>query len=173
MRPNRSLFSYWSRKFKKHMETKRASRISIIPQLIIPHILVDNESRNSISQDSHRRTSEQPRWTHLSAGDGASAYDAPSTADLTLHDTRYHHPLSDPQSSQLPTSPQGRTSGLSFELHEPEALSQLGSQPSSRDSSRPVEVQEMLDDSIWVESIRRSATSRRHNAGSYRFGDLG
>lgn len=32
---------YWSRKFKKHMERKRASRMAGMPGLTIPDIFVD------------------------------------------------------------------------------------------------------------------------------------
>ncbi|KAG5980536.1 hypothetical protein E4U55_003925 [Claviceps digitariae] len=158
-------------KFKKHMEKKRASRLSTIPQLTIPHILVNNEFSDGISEESHGHTSEQPRWTHLSAGEGAGHNDAPSITDLSLHEITYQHPLSDPQSPQAPTSRQGSTSGFSFELYEPEA-DQSGSQPVDNDRSSPIEARDMLDDSIWMESIRRSATLRQHERGSYRFGDL-
>ncbi|KAG5953359.1 hypothetical protein E4U53_005835 [Claviceps sorghi] len=165
---------YWSRKFKKHMETKRASRLSTMPQLTIPHILVNDESDDGISAESRGRTSEQPQWTHLSAGGDAVQNDAPSSTDLSRHEMTYQHPLSDPQSPLASTSRQGSTSGFSFELYEPEAEQEFGSQPVGNDRSSPSasEARDMLDDSIWMESIRRSATLRRHDKGSHRLGDL-
>ncbi|GAB0137777.1 hypothetical protein EsDP_00006030 [Epichloe bromicola] len=165
---------YWSRKFKKHMENKQASRMPIIPQVTIPHILVDDESGDGISQRSQRRSGEQPRWTHLSAGEGTSQYNAPSSTELSLHDTTYQHPLSHPQSSQVAHSRQESTSGFSFELYEPEAQQKFVFEPNGQDCSvSPLEARDMLDDSIWMKSIRRSATLRRPERGSYRFGDLG
>ncbi|KAG6036663.1 hypothetical protein E4U41_005561 [Claviceps citrina] len=164
---------YWSRKFKKHMEKKRASRMSMVPQFTIPHILVDNEIGDGTIQGSHGRSSEQPRWTHISAEEGASPVEALSTTDLSLHEITFQHPLSNSQSPLAPTSPQGSTSGFSFELYEPEAHHQVGSEPGDPDPSTPMEARDMLDDSIWMESIRRSASLRRHDKTSYRFGDLG
>ncbi|KAG5930018.1 hypothetical protein E4U42_003321 [Claviceps africana] len=165
---------YWSRQFKKHMEKKRASRLSTTPQLTIPHILVNNEFGDGISAESHARTTEPPRWTHLSAEEDALQNDAPSSTDLSLHEITYQHPLSDPQSPQAPTSRQGSTSGFSFELYEPEAEHPLGPQPvgNDRSSSSASEARDMLDDSVWMESIRRSASLRRNKRGSQGFGDL-
>ncbi|KAG6016790.1 hypothetical protein E4U43_003101, partial [Claviceps pusilla] len=154
------------------MDKKRASRLLTIPQLTIPHILVNNEFGDGISEDSHGRTNEQPGWTPLSTGEGASDDNAPSITDLGVQEITHQHPLSDPQSPQAPASRQGSTSGFSFELYEPEDQHELDSQPVGNDRSSPIEARDMLDDSVWMESIRRSATIRRHEKGSYRFGDL-
>ncbi|KAK2609041.1 calcium channel protein [Conoideocrella luteorostrata] len=165
---------YWSRKFKKHMEKKRASRMSIIPQLTIPHILVDDEASDNVHRVNEDHTSEQPRWTHLSTGEGASRQDTSHSADLSLHETIYQHPLSYPQSSQTTAPRQGSTSGFSFELYEVDNQNQNVPQSGGHGSAvSPTEARDMLDDSVWMESIRRSATLRRPDRGSYRFGDLG
>ncbi|KAG5914788.1 hypothetical protein E4U61_005325 [Claviceps capensis] len=163
---------YWSRKFKKHMEKKRASQLSVVPQLTIPHILVDNEFGNGIDQISQGRIGGQPRWTQISAGEGASDQTAPSIPNLSLHEATYQHPLSDPQSPHATSSRQGSTSGFSFELYEPEPHRQSDPRPEGNGDSNPIEARDMLDDSIWTESIRRSATLRQRDQGSHRFGDL-
>lgn len=154
------------------MEKKRASQLSVVPQLTIPHILVDNEFGNGIDQFSQGRISGQPRWTQISAGEGASDQTAPSMPNLSLHEVTYQHPLSDPQSPHATSSRQGSTSGFSFELYEPEPHRQSDSRPEGNGNSSPLEARDMLDGSIWTESIRRSATLRQHDQGSYRFGDL-
>ncbi|OAA39161.1 cation channel family protein [Metarhizium rileyi] len=165
---------YWSRKFKKHMEKKRASRMSAVPQLIIPHILVDNELSGRLTQIQGGDMSPADRWTQLSVEEGTGQQVAFEPADLSLQETVYEHPLSHPRSSQTTASRQDSTSGFSFELYEPEPPSQDVSQASRRESvTAPMEARDMIDDSLWMESIRRSATLRKTDRGSYRFGELG
>lgn len=172
---NFEVCSYWSRQFKKHMEKKRASRMTAIPQLTIPHILVDDDL--DIQENNQRNDTDlttQPRWTQLSAGEGLGQQLISTQTDLSLHDTAYHHPLNHPRSSETAASRQGSTSGFSFELYEPESQSQDVSPGNRRGSAvSPTETRDMLDDSVWMESIRRSATLRRPDRGSYRFGDIG
>jgi hypothetical protein len=158
------------------MEKKHASRMSVIPQLAIPHILVDDDvggvSMNNQGDDTS--AADQPRWTQLSIGEGAGQQGIPSQTDLSLHDITYQHPLGHPRSSQTATSRQDSSSGFSFELYEPEPQNQDASHASRRGSAiSPTEARDILDDSVWMESIRRSATLRRPDRGSYRFGDLG
>lgn len=157
------------------MEKKHASRMSAIPQLTIPHILVDEPSGGFMKDQGKDAASEdQPRWTQLSVGEGTGHYTETGQTDLSLHDTTYQHPLTYPRSSQTSAPRQGSTSGFSFELYEPEAHNQEASHTNNRGSAvSPTEAQDMLDDSVWMESIRRSATLRRPDRGSYRFGDLG
>ncbi|EFZ03172.1 ion transporter [Metarhizium robertsii] len=167
---------YWSRRFKKHMEKKRASRMSVIPQLAIPHILVDDKLGGNLTKNQGRDAAfpEQPRWTQLSAGEGAGQQAPSESTHLSLHDAVYEHPLSHPRSSQTTTSRQDTSFGFSFELYEPEFHTPDVSQGSRRGSATsPMEARDMLDDSVWMESIRRSATLRKPDRGSYRFGDLG
>jgi hypothetical protein len=56
-------------------------------------------------------------------------------------------------------------SAFSFELHEPEGQGGAGGGPSNRSSRRgstvrPEQVTEMLNSSVWMDSIRRSVTQR-------------
>lgn len=157
------------------MDRKNASRMLDIPQLSIPHILVDDEPSCSAIEPRDYPGETAPRWTQLSAGEGAGQRSTTSQTDVTLHDTTYQHPLSYPRSSDpVSTSRQGSTSGFSFELYEPDAQNQSAGRSSGRDSGvNPTETRDMLDDSVWMESIRRSATLRRPDRGTYRYGDLG
>lgn len=165
---------YWSRQFKKHMRNKYASRLTTIPQLQIPHILVDDEFSDQVKQRDGNPLGEEPRWTQLSAREGDGKLATCSPTDLTLGDAEHQHPLSQPQLGQSASTRQGSVSAFSFELDEPGTDPQPAS-PSSRNGSivSATDARNMLDDSVWMESIRRSATLRRPERGSYRFGDLG
>ncbi|POR35383.1 Calcium-channel protein cch1 [Tolypocladium paradoxum] len=172
---------YWSRRFQKHMERKRASRMSGVPELTIPDILVDDDGGDDDDDGDERTRSFKPeegsvaRWAHLSVGEGAGRQSRMSTAtDVTQPDAAYQHPLSYPRSPASTTASHlGTTSGFSFELYEPDGQGQGSGQASRRGSAvSPSQARDMLDDSVWMESIRRSATLRRPERGSYRYGDV-
>lgn len=194
---------YHSRKFRRYMDLKKTARMTYVPQLDVPDILVDDEEERAKKKKKPKSLS--PTWGPLSPGTpGSAPLHSPSTflsptrssgghqksysntsTDLTLQtnfDGSGAHPLSMPRmsggeaglSSQL-----GRASGFdahqsthsafSFELQEP------GSGPNSRRSSNrnsnrnsrsnsavsPIQMSQILDDSIWMASIRRSATMKR------------
>lgn len=155
------------------MERKRAGRMTAIPQLDIPDILVDDdEAENQASAPGQRSPVSWAATTHLSV-DGSHTQHRSWTGstDLSVHDAAYQqHPLSYPRST--PSSPARQTarSGFSFELQEPDSQDRRSSDAGSVVS--PAQVRDMLDDSVWAESIRRSATLRRSEQGSDRYGDL-
>lgn len=190
---------YYSRQFKRHMETKRAGRMTAIPQLDVPEILVDNEEQRAEedAQQRWRQQQEQQQQQSPTAGRGRAKSSAAATAlgsdsgsllspstsrarsqhrswaaglgaDLSSYDTSYGHPLAGPLASRpSPSHHRSQASAFSFELAEPgdgpgldgdEALS-LGGRGSN--AVDPAVVRDMLDDSIWVESLRRSATTMR------------
>lgn len=207
---------YYSRQFKRHMELKRAGRMTAIPQLDIPEILVDNEEhkddedegrpqgkqRGQQEQKSPQKSPQQQQQPAASrsrakssaaasaVGSDSGSLLSPSSsrgkshhqswasglgADLSSLDTSYGHPLAGPRasSSRQPASPSGRqsqTSAFSFEMEgsgavageggdgDGDAGTSLGRRGSTVD---PSVVRDMLDDSVWVESLRRSATTMR------------
>lgn len=162
------------------MERKRAARMSGVPELTIPDILVDDDGGDDDDDDRGSRTkSFKPeegsvaRWTHLSVGEGVGQQAQMSTAtEATQGDTAYQHPLSYPRSPASTTaSNQGATSGFSFELYEPDGQGQGAEQARRGSAVSPSQALDMLDDSVWMESIRRSATLRRPERGSHRYGD--
>lgn len=162
---------YYSRQFKRRMEHKHSARMTAIPQLDVPEILVDNEEERADRKSSGTAAPPSP-----GPGDFLSANDAHThhrtwsgvSADLSSFDTSYGHPLASPRASG-PGSPLHRNqpSAFSFEVHEPSDEAPEGSE-TARDGHRgssvsPAQVREMLDDSVWMASIRRSATMKRNN----------
>ncbi|KAH6854398.1 Ion transport protein-domain-containing protein [Chaetomium sp. MPI-CAGE-AT-0009] len=198
---------YYSRQFKRHMERKRAGRMTAIPQLDIPEILVDNEERRPEQgeeggQDGRggqgqqkQQQQQQPAAASRSRAKSSAAVTTPVSgsggllspsssrgksqhrswtglgADLSSYDTSYGHPLAEPRGSRpaaaaaAAPSRQSQGSTFSFELTEPglvagddaDEATSLGRRGSSVD---PSVVRDMLDNSVWVESLRRSATRK-------------
>jgi hypothetical protein len=197
---------YYSRQFKRHMDKKRAGRMTAIPQLDIPEILVDNEEHKSEQGEGgggqggqeQQRQQQHPTASRSRAKssaavttpvDGSGSLLSPSSsrakssqhrswaglgADLSSYDTSYGHPLAGPRGSRpaaaaaaSSASParQSQGSTFSFELTEPglvagddaDEATSLGRRGSSVD---PSVVRDMLDNSVWVESLRRSATRK-------------
>ncbi|KAI9722779.1 MAG: calcium channel protein [Chrysothrix sp. TS-e1954] len=50
---------FWSRRFRRHMDAKRAGRITEVPQLQVPEIFVEDEDNHTVSEN--RREDAQPR----------------------------------------------------------------------------------------------------------------
>ncbi|KAK7416123.1 calcium channel protein [Neonectria punicea] len=168
---------YWSRKFKQHMQRKQSARMTTIPHLDIPHIMVeDDESQDGDTGGAAPRSTAGQSSAHSSV-DGSNHQSWFGSTDLSLHDTAWQHPLSVPRAEPPSSASHHATpSAFSFELQEPDVHEHSGSgenlEPTSAVS--PSQVRGMLDDSVWVESIRRSATVRRsQQSGQYRYGDLG
>jgi len=171
------------------MEHKRSARMTAIPQLDIPDILVDDEDDRAAAVSGAGDRS--PQVASPSGGQAAflSAHDAKpehhrswsgASMDISLQENSFAHPLSMPRASvasgiagaATPTTPGGahryNTSAFSFEVQEP---GEQGEQGGGRDSRResgvsPAQVRELLDDSAWMASIRRSATQRRSQWGN-------
>jgi hypothetical protein len=148
-----------------------------VPQLDIPDIFVDDEDNTTqgaqTPEQSSRGPSVQASPSHLSVDGGHIQSKATSeTADNAYSGTR--HPLMAPRSAASTPSPPGTPSGFGFELLEG------GQARSSADFSRPTsavspsQARDLLEDSAWLDSIRRSTTTRRSDGkGSYRYADLG
>ena len=170
---------YWKRQFQKHLELRRSARMTGIPQLQIPEILVDGGDDAGGQKDRPSSQSESHTGRHRSWSSGV---------DVATPDPQpYQHPLSIPRSGQS-TNRQRSPTAFSFELQDSDggygaaaanhlALPQIGSgsghgsgpagseqsgatRPESGSIS-PSQVRDMLDESVWVESIRRSMTLRR------------
>jgi len=178
--------------------------MTAIPQLDIPHILVDDEDDRAPGAAGSQQPGPPQNQRPAMHARNTSTFLLPEDArqqpsqhhrswsgtsvDISLHDTNYGHPLSMPRQAASPSTPGAgshryNTSAFSFELQDPAYASYDDADPyaqqqqpgqrdgtGSNDSSRrasavsPAQLREMLDDSVWLDSIRRSATQRR-NAG--------
>lgn len=159
---------YWTRKFKKHIDLRKSARMTAVPQLDIPHILVDDDELRRKS--SPVAGTGQTRSALLTVDDANKSshksWSGPGPTDQPSNDPDYQHPLSFPRSGVSTPGHHSTHSAFSFELQE-------GGQSSAQSSRRgsavspvqspvsPAQVSNMLDDSIWLESIRRSATVRK------------
>jgi len=163
------------------MEHKRSGRMTDIPQLDIPDILVDDEDEGAADT---QRPGPGPATATAAAPSRATSAAllvadrtqlhphhrswSGASVDISLHETSYVHPLSTPRASGAvpPTGPGGPqrydTSAFSFGLQETGEHHQPGSNGSSRRGSSVASAQ-LLDDSVWLDSIRRSATERRQS----------
>lgn len=167
------------------MELKKTARMTAIPQLELPNILVDDEEDR---QRNKKKPSTLSPHGAMSAGgplhspttflsptrnSGGSTHQknlSNTSADLSLQthlEGPGAHPLSAPQGhgGVGHDGHQSTHSAFSFELQEPASgqSSRRGSNRNSRSNSAvsPSQMSQILDDSIWMDSIRRSATMKR------------
>ncbi|KAH8675332.1 ion transporter [Xylariales sp. PMI_506] len=158
---------YWARKFKRHMDKKRAGRMTAVPQLDVPDIFVeDNDDQQKPPQRATMAATPRARAA-TTASDFLTASDAmrpqhkswASGGDISMFESNTAHPLSLPRAAPSMPGHRADNSAFSFELQEPGTSSGENSRRGSAVS--PAQVRELLDDSVWVESIRRSATVRK------------
>ncbi|KAJ2981109.1 hypothetical protein NUW58_g6773 [Xylaria curta] len=158
---------YYSRQFRRHMEKKRSGRMTAVPQLDVPEIFVDDE--NDRAHDRARvvqRSTLAVPPTPIASSDFLAVSDATRPqhrswslgADISTYDTTPSHPLSAPRVAPTVSGNRPETLRYSFDVQETtasDALERNGGEVS------PSQVRSFLDDSVWAESIRRSATVRR------------
>ncbi|KUI66341.1 Calcium-channel protein cch1 [Cytospora mali] len=198
---------YYSRQWKRHKEKKRSARMTGVPQLGVPDILVDDEEerakrkqslaapRNPYASGTSSTTGlaqlRSSTATFLSPNEARSSGAANNqhktwsgtSTDLTLQtnfDNSGVHPLSRPRSGDSQASAgrdsdahQSTHSAFSFELqrgssaHGSAQSSAVNSRRNSRSNSAvsPSQMSQILDDSIWMATIRRSATSAKKKSG--------
>ncbi|KAH8130745.1 hypothetical protein ACSS6W_006857 [Trichoderma asperelloides] len=158
---------YYSRKFKEHMERKRASRMTTIPQLRIPDILVEDDE-GLMSGDA------EVKMRQLGVDTGADEQRKLSWHGNTISGTTSQsHPLGLPRSSLTANEEPRGSSTFSFELETPDIQEATAAElERPADGSNLASVQDMLDGSVWIDSIRRSTTLRATDRSSYRYDDL-
>ncbi len=172
-------FRYWSRRFRKHMERKRSGRMTDIPQLG-PEVYVDDAEDTARKANAVVSPSLSPmdnmsdtRSSFIAHGlNGApSTRRRAGTLSASLSSPTGDGPLS-PLSPRGPgPSPQlspHRPTNSAFSFEGSELSGGGGSGHSSRRGSNvsAENVLEVLDNSAWGESIRRSFTTRRPERGS-------
>ncbi|KAH7403399.1 BcCCH1, calcium channel protein [Cadophora sp. MPI-SDFR-AT-0126] len=171
---------YWSRKFRKHLERKRSGRMTDIPQLG-PEVYIDDEADIAAKQ---ARATVSPLLSPMDIADPRSSFIAHGLDGAARH-RRGGSSVSGPLSPGTPGMSSGLSLGVSLK-GSPGASPQLsphrptnsafsfeggelgggaggGSGQSSRRGSAvsAENVLDVLDNSAWGESIRRSFTLRR------------
>jgi hypothetical protein len=174
MRTNR----YWSRKFRKHLEKKRSGRMTDIPQLG-PEVYVDDEEDIAQQAISTGRVTSQRLSPHDGTMDARSSFITHGLDGARRHRTgESSSSFTAPLSPLSPLSPNTHRKSPQLSPHRPTnstfaieggdlSLSAPGSATSSRRGSAvsAENVLEVLDNSAWGESIRRSFTMRRPSRG--------
>lgn len=174
---------YWARRFRKAMEQKRQGRMTAIPQFTVPEIFIDDEDITNAERGQHSASSSvlfSPQ--DLFAPDRrGSAGRSPSPPSLDHLDTsparsRANSIQQTPQGSPTRGSP-GASPFASHGEDDWQFATALSRPPSplepdpghadsrSRANSAvsAADVLEVLDNSAWGESIRRSFTTRRRS----------
>ncbi len=162
---------YWSRKFKQHMNMKRSARMTMVPQLSVPEILVDDEESNVDTAVGTSNKTNRPLLPSLNTNMETPKRPSAWAGEVSPRDSSTQHPLSFPRTSGGGISPPASPMRTSFQL-SPSDASNADADRRGRSLS-PAQARGMLDDSVWVESIRKSKTLRRSDKTAYRYGDLG
>ncbi|KAM3497669.1 hypothetical protein MY10362_008987 [Beauveria mimosiformis] len=161
---------YWSRKFKQHMSMKRSARMTMVPQLSVPEILVDDEESNVNTAAGTSDKTNRPLLPSLNTNLETPKKPSVWAAEISPRDSGIQHPLSFPKTSGGGLSPPASPMRTGFQL-SPSGASNADSERRGRSLS-PAQARGMLDDSVWVESIRKSKTLRHSDKSTYRYGDL-
>jgi hypothetical protein len=138
--------------------------MTAVPQLDVPDIFVEDDDASHKSPQrptmpgTPRARATTASSTFLTAADAVRPHHMSwaSSEDISTYDSSYAHPLSFPRASPSMPGHNSEGSAFSFEIQEPGSTSGDNSRRGS--SVNPTQVRELLDDSVWVESIRRSAT---------------
>ncbi|KAI8629388.1 ion transporter [Xylariaceae sp. FL1651] len=157
---------YYSRQFRRHMERKRSGRMTAVPQLDVPEIFIDDESDRARARAAQQRTTLAVPPRQTSPSDFLTVSDATRPqhkswslgADVSTYDATETHPLNAPRAGPTMSGNRAEATAYSFEVQEnatPSTRSRQGSEVS------PAQLRSFLDDSVWAESIRRSATVRK------------
>ncbi|KAH8592491.1 BcCCH1, calcium channel protein [Bisporella sp. PMI_857] len=177
---------YWSRKFRKHMDRKKSGRMTDVPQLG-PEVYIDDA--DDITRQARTRASpllsptdlRDPRGSFIAHGlDGAARHRRGESSlggivppgspgiNAAMMSPGISPGMSPQRSPQLTPRhvPHHRATNSAFSFEATEVGSNGGgSGNNSRRGSAAENVLQVLDDSAWGESIRRSFTMRRQPGG--------
>lgn len=167
---------YWSRRFRREIAARRASRMGGPLQMTVPEIFVedpDDSSPGTLARD-FTDTAPLAPGREAERRSSSSSYDpgrvASSEATLRRRDSRSNSPSGPSPSASPHLAPQGLpTVDTSYHGagsgHRSESPGHLGHSPHGSTVSA-LGVLDSLDNSAWGESIRRSFTMRRPNSSS-------
>lgn len=173
---------YWARRFRRAMDQKKQGRMATIPQFTVPEIFIDDEDitnaqRAQQSVPNSPLFSPQDLYALDRRGSESRAPSSPPRLDTTTPaHSRANSIQQTPTGSPIRTSPGGSpfaapadgdwqfASALS---RPPSPLEPDPGQADSRSRANSAvsaaDVLEVLDNSAWGESIRRSFTTKRRS----------
>jgi voltage-dependent calcium channel len=145
------------------MEKKRSGRMTAVPQLDVPEIFVDDE--NDRARAAQQRSTLAVPPTPAAPSDFLTVSDTTRPqhrswslgADLSTYDTTQSHPLSAPRVAPTVSGNHPESSTYNFDVQE----NPVPNTERHGGEVTPTQVRSFLDDSVWAESIRRSATVRK------------
>lgn len=167
---------YWSRRFRHHMERKSAGVMTAVPQFTVPEIFVEHDEEESQAEPSAQRdpfadTPVSPRSSaHGAVTPPANRSRAPTLRRGESTNSIQITPTTSPQRSPPSLVRQGSGGsdlGDSWHLAAQGIASPLDVDEPAGGRSRAAsnvsaqDVLEVLDNSAWGESIRRSFSMRR------------
>ncbi|KAI4924587.1 hypothetical protein J4E85_007703 [Alternaria conjuncta] len=172
---------YWARRFRRAMDLKKQGRMATVPQFTVPEIFIDDEDITN----AQRTQSSGPPSPLFSPQDlyapsprnSAGASTSPPAFPYDRTRSRTNSIQQTPTGSPTRGSPQPSPFSMSGSEQEWQFASALSRPPSplevdpgqansrSRANSAvsAADVLEVLDNSAWGESIRRSFTQRRRS----------
>jgi len=172
---------YWARRFRRAMDLKKQGRMATIPQFTVPEIFIDDEDITNAQRVPNHSPSGSSLFTpsdHNTQG-GLARAPSPPLLDTNAAATRgransiQQTPTGSPTRSTPGVSPfsppaDGEWQFASALSRPPSPLEELDPNPAnsrSRANSAvsAADVLEVLDNSAWGESIRRSFTQRRRS----------
>lgn len=173
---------YWSRRFRRAVNLKKQGRMATIPQFTVPEIFIDDDDITNTRRTPHHSPSASSLFTPADTNTqgGLARASTPPHLDTNVGarsraNSIQQTPTASPTRASPGTSPfsppaDGEWQFASALSRPPSPLEeqQLGAGPAdsrSRANSAvsAADVLEVLDNSAWGESIRRSFTQKRRS----------
>ena len=173
---------YWARRFRRAMDLKKQGRMTAIPQFTVPEIFIDDEDITDVRRAAYHSPTGNSLFTPADSTMPGGLV-RPTSPEQPFLDTAGARPRAN-SIQQTPTSSPIRASPLTSPFSPlgdgdwqfASALSRPPSPLEGLDPSEPAssrsransavsaaDVLEVLDNSAWGESIRRSFTTRRRS----------
>ncbi|KAF2842438.1 calcium channel-like protein subunit Cch1 [Patellaria atrata CBS 101060] len=164
---------YWNRRFRRIQEGKNAGRMTAIPTFTVPEIFVDDEDITSGGAQVDDPFSPSLMFSPVDLSGRSRSVSPPSTHMRSRSNSVQITPNASPTQSTFPASDDQSEWQLAEALgsRPPSPLEASGPslEPGTRSrqnsSVSAQDVLEVLDNSAWGESIRRSFTQRRPPSG--------
>ena len=168
---------YWARRFRRSMDQKKQGRMATIPQFTVPEIFIDDEDITDAQrgqqsangsplfppQDLYGRSPSPPNLDRLDTSPARSRANS-------IQQTPLSSPIrarANSNVSPFATPGEGDWQFASALSRPPSPLEPDPGQANSRSRANSAvsaaDVLEVLDNSAWGESIRRSFTQRRRS----------